>query len=104
MNDHVNGTMAGILNSVMPKANALPSVPSNALLDHLPCPFCGRTPELMDCAYTDADGCRVAWWSVCCGVTRNGCGAAQSARTPEWAWRLWDRRSNASAQTLSEAK
>ena len=31
MNDHVNGTMAGILNNVMPKENALPSVPSNAL-------------------------------------------------------------------------
>ena len=32
MNDHVSGTMAGILNNVMPKENALPSVPSNALL------------------------------------------------------------------------
>ena len=32
MNDHVNGTMAGILNNVMPKENVLPSVPSNALL------------------------------------------------------------------------
>ena len=32
MNDHVNKTMAGILNNAMPKENALPSVTSYALL------------------------------------------------------------------------
>lgn len=40
MNDHVNGTIAGILNSVGPKETPLPSVPSDALLA---CPFCGST-------------------------------------------------------------
>ena len=33
MNDHVNGTMAGILNTFGPKENAPPSVPSKPLFD-----------------------------------------------------------------------
>ena len=36
MNDHVNGTMAGILNTFGPKENAPPSVPVQAVVGHHP--------------------------------------------------------------------
>ncbi len=67
MNDHVNGTMAGILNNVMPKENALPSVPSNALFGVLwgfQCPTCRiRSGHAYIGTYAEA----VEQAPTCCG-------------------------------------
>ena len=52
MNDHVNETMAGILNTVGPKENAPPSVPVQAVVR----PWCEPTSRGYDVSGPDKDG------------------------------------------------
>ena len=70
MNDHVNGTMAGILNNVMPKENALPSVPSNALFA-IAVAALKRIAACEDAPAIDAEG---EWQTgLHCGVEDRNC-------------------------------
>ena len=68
MNDHVNGTMAGILNSFVPKETAPPSVPVQADVR----PWWERTSRGYDVFGPDSEGlvsvendvdCRIVWLS-----------------------------------------
>jgi len=73
MNDHVNGTMAGILNSFVPKENAPPSVHVQAVVGPA-----GKGVFPMGTEASQSPGCAICQHDMINGPCPPDC------RTPSW--------------------